>query len=86
MVVGLLGLAGSVLSALVFAGELRMLIGVGGGLERLGVEPLLLVMALSGGALLLGEDVLAVALRGIQRGSARRDDQRDVAPGPGQRA
>ena len=86
MVVGLAGLAGSMLSALVFAGELRMLIGVGGGLERLGVEPLLLVMALSGGALLLGEDVVAVALRGIQRGSARRDDQRDVAPGPGQRA
>lgn len=67
MVVGALGLVGSVLSALVFAGELRALLGVGGGLERLGVEPLLLVMAISGGALLLGEDVLAVALRGLQR-------------------
>lgn len=85
IVVGVVGLVGSALSALVFAGVLRMLIGVGGGLERLGVEPLLLVMAFSGGALLLGEDVLAVALRGLRRSAlARGGDQGDVAPGAGQ--
>lgn len=72
VVVGLIGLVGSALSALVFAGELRSLIGVGGGLERLGVEPLLVIMALSGGALLLGEDVLAVALRGRRRSRSQR--------------
>lgn len=67
IVTGGVGLLGSALSALVFAGQLPVLRGVGGCLERLGVEPLLLIMACSGGALLLGEDVLAVALRGGRR-------------------
>lgn len=67
IVVGAVGVAASAVSILVFGGALRMLTGVGGGLERLGVEPLLLVMAVSGGALLLGEDVVVVALRRVQR-------------------
>lgn len=74
IVVGFVGVTGSALSALVFLGYLPVLAGVGGGLERLGVEPMLLIMALSGGTLLLGEDVLTVGLRRLRasRVSARR--------------
>jgi hypothetical membrane protein len=67
MVVGAVGVAASVLSIVVFGGSLRILTGVGGGLERVGVEPLLLIMAISGGALLLGEDVLVATLRRVRR-------------------
>lgn len=67
IVVGALGVGGAVLSALVFFGDLPALLGVGGGLERVGVEPLLVIMAVSGGALLLGEDVIVVALRTVRR-------------------
>ena len=63
MVIGIVGVIASALSILIFAGPLRMMLGVGGGLERLGVEPLLVIMFISGGALFLGEDVLAMALR-----------------------
>lgn len=87
IVVGLVGFAGSALSVLVFGKYLPTLLGVGGGLERLGVWPLLLVMFFSGGALLLGEDVLGVAYTRVRRAvSARGGDQRDVPPGPAQGA
>ncbi len=65
--VGAAGVAASFLSILIYAHRLPVLLGVGGGLERVGVEPLLLVMALSGGALLMGEDVIAVTLRRVRR-------------------
>ncbi len=67
IVVGAVGVAASALSVLIFGRLLPMLLGVGGGLERLGVEPLLLVMAVSGGALLLGEDVFVATLRRVRR-------------------
>lgn len=87
IVVGVVGVAGSALSILVFGRYLPALLNVGGGLERLGVEPLLLITAISGGTLLLGEDVLAVALRQVRRSRLPgSDDQREIAPGPPQRA
>lgn len=77
IVVGIVGLVGAGLSTLVFFGQLPLLGGVGGGLERVGVEPMLVVTALSGGALLLGEDVLSVAARRLRR--ARRGESRSPA-------
>lgn len=67
ILVGILGLAGSGLAILVFLGRLPWLSGLGGGLERVGVEPMLIVMAMSGGTLLLGEDVVSVAARRLRR-------------------
>jgi hypothetical membrane protein len=67
IVIGAAGVAASLLSILIYGKLLPVLVGVGGGLERRGVEPLLLIMALSGGALLMGEDVLAVTLRRVRR-------------------
>ena len=85
VVVGAVGFLGSALSVLVFGKFLPALLGVGGGLERLGVWPLLGIMFLSGGALLFGEDVLAKAYTSTRRFvSARGRNQRDVAPASAQ--